>query len=197
MSVLHPALDAALTADRVTIFGAVQLDLPGHTVRLLDGSGVVALASGVFEGEDPVFGTLDGIDDFSDGAGDEMPGMLLSLLPPNDVGTTTLANAAMQGARTRVWIGARDDATGLAIGEPYLLFDGEVDVPTPVLDKGSIRIEYDCVGGMERYFAADEGIRLAPATHKRIWPGELGTDFVTGVRDPVYWGMSQPSGVRT
>lgn len=196
MTQVHALLDAELAGDQATIFGAIELALPGRTVRLLDGSAEITFGGATFTGENAVFGSLAALDEISDGAGDEAPGLTITLYPAEDAEPNELANAEMQGARVRFWLGARNDATGLPIGDPLLLFDGEVDVPTFVIDQGTRSVEFDCVGGMERFFEAEEGIRLAPAFHKRVWPGELGLDFVTGVADTVYWGQNAPSGVK-
>ncbi len=201
MTALHPALDAALAGDRVTIFAALHVDFPGDAALLLDGSGMATFTVdgqvSTFTGEHRVWGTWDGIDDFSDGAGDEAPSFGFSLLPPAGADEDTIANDDMQGVRVRFWIGALNSTTGLVVGEPLLLFDGEIDVPTLAISQQSLRVDFECVGGMERFFENEEGVRLAPAFHKRAWPGELGLDFVTGVADPVFWGQSPPSGVRT
>ena len=201
MSALHPALDAALSGDRVTIFAALLVDFGGDPAALLDGAGMATFTvdseAVTFAGEHPTWGTWDGIDDYSDGAGDEAPSFGFSLLPPVDADPETIATDDMQGVRVRFWIGAIDPDSGIVIGEPLLLFDGEIDVPTLVIAQASLRVDFDCVGGMERFFENEEGVRLAPAFHKRVWPGELGLDFITGVPDPVFWGQSTPSGVRT
>lgn len=198
MSALDPALDAALSADTVTIALLVRIDLPnGDTVRLLEGAGSVPFSGGVFTGEDPRYASLGEVDDFEDGTGDQAPGIALQLLPVNPEAAILLTDPAMQGAPVRVWLGALSDATGLLIGEPYLLLAAEVDLPTLEIGEGVRAVELDCVGGMERFFEAEEGIRLTPARHKQVWPGELGLDHVTGITDPIFWGAATPSGVRT
>ncbi|KQM88662.1 hypothetical protein ASE67_02665 [Sphingomonas sp. Leaf23] len=200
MTALHPALDAALAGDRALIFAALRVDFDGDPALLLDGSGTATFSVDgspvTFIGAHPVWGSWDGIDDYSDGAGDEAPSFAFSLLPPVGADPEAIATDDMQGTRVRFWIGAINPQTGAVIGEPLLLFDGEIDVPTPVIAMQSVRVDFDCVGGMERFFENEEGVRLAPAFHKRVWPGELGLDFITGVPDPVYWGQSTPSGVR-
>lgn len=197
MTLLHAALDAELAGDQATIFGAIELLFPSHAVRLVDGAGSISFGGVTFEGDHAMFGSLEGIDDFEDGAGDEAPGMTVTLLPSEDAPATEISNAGMQGSPVRFWLGARNDTTGQPIGDPLLLFDGEIDVPTLTIDLRSRTVDYEAVGGMERFFEAEEGIRLAPAWHRRVWPGELGLDHITGVADTVYWGQSAPSGVKT
>jgi hypothetical protein len=50
MSALTAAMDTALAADRVILFGAVQIDLPSYTLRLLDGMSELTFNGGTFVG---------------------------------------------------------------------------------------------------------------------------------------------------
>ncbi len=76
---------------------------------------------------------------------------------------------------------------------PFLLFDGEVDVTGYGFDARKLEIELECVGGMERFFFNDEGIRLSPSFHAQVWPGEDGLNMITGVEYIIYWGGYEPS----
>ncbi len=195
MTVLSPALDAELSKDRATIFGAIQLDLAAKSIRLLDGSATIDMPTGRFEGIDPDYGVLDSIDEYSDGTGDEAPGLAFSVLPPSYEAALALSLPSDQGARARFWLAARDDDTGLVIGEPLLLSDAEVDTGQLNVGPGEHAVEIECVSGMERFFDDEEGLVLSPASHRTFWPDEAGLDHLTGVRDPIFWGQSQPSGV--
>lgn len=196
MSVLTPALDAELSKDRATIFGAIAVDFAARSVFLLDGSAVLTFAGAKFRGDDPDYGSLQSIDDFTDGAGDEAPGFSFTLLPPSAEKALLMSLPTDQGARVRLWLGARDDYTGLVISSPLLLADAEIDVPTLEIGPKDHSVSYDVVGGMERFFESEEGITLSPTSHKEFWPGELGLDFVTGVTEPVYWGLTHQSAVQ-
>lgn len=196
MSALDPLLDAELSKDRAIVFACVRFEFADVTVQLVDGAAeVTPIGMGTFVGEHPLFGSIDEIDAFEDGSGDEAPGMVVRLLPATS-DMSLVASAAMQGARVRVWLGAVERASGNVIGAPFLLFDGVVDVPTVEIGKRELAVEYECVSGMERYFANSEGIRLSASWHKQVFPGELGLDYVTGAARKVYWGQSAPSGVR-
>ena len=196
MSVLTPARDSELSKDRATIFGAVAVEFAARSVYLLDGSAVLSFAGAKFRGDDPDYGSLRSIDDFSDGAGDEAPGFSFTLLPPSAEAALAMSLPSDQGARVRLWLGARDDYTGLVVSEPLLLSDAELDVPTLEIGPNEHSVSYDVVGGMERFFESEEGITLSPTSHKEFWPAELGLDFVTGVTEPVYWGLSHQSAVQ-
>lgn len=193
MTDLSPALDAALAGDRVTIFGALSLNVGSDTLRLLDGSAQLLIDGHLYAGEDENYGVWSGLEAFEDGTGDEAPGISVSLLPASDAATLTLSGPDMQGEVVQVRLGAVNETTGAIIGDPFLLFDGEVDVTKHTFGKSSVEIELECVGGMERLFFNDEGLKLVPAFHKSVWPGELGFDHVTGIKDIIYWGTNTPT----
>jgi hypothetical protein len=193
MSVFSPALDAELGKDNVTFFGALTLHAGSDTIRLLDGSAHLRLGGQLYTGEDATYGTWGSMESFEDGSGDEAPGIAIMLLPGSNAAVLTLSGPDMQGEAVQVHIGARDDATGLVVGEPYLLFDGEVDVTKHEFGKNMLQVSMECVGGMERLFFEDEGIKLAPTFHQQVWPGELGFNHVTGIQDIIYWGSNKPS----
>ena len=192
MSELTPALDAALSAPAPTVFGAVEISLPGYDLRLLDGAGVVSFGGKTFVGRDPIYGTLAAIEDIGDGVTDEAPAVGITLLPASDAAAASLAAPTMQGSPVAIWIGAIDRATGAVIPDPYPLFLGELDVPTLRSGANSRSLEYEVVSVFERFFDDDEGARLADGFHKSVWPGEHGFAFVTGVTETVYWGMDAP-----
>lgn len=189
---LSPAMDAALQDVAPLICGLVEIDLPGYPLRLLDGSGTVAYGGKTFVGRDPTYGVLAAIDEISDGAGDEAPALRITLHPSSNASAAALAAPTMQGCRVSVSLAALDRMTGQVIGEPELLFLGELDVPTLKSGPNSRTLEYEVVSVFERLFDNDEGARLSSAFHKSIWPGERGFDFVTGVEDDVYWGVEGP-----
>ncbi|MEE4452857.1 hypothetical protein [Novosphingobium resinovorum] len=193
MSVFSPALDAELAKDNVTFFGALRLTVGDHTLRLLDGSAHLTVDGELYTGEDAAYGTWGSMESFEDGTGDEAPGLSVMLLPADDAAALALSGPDMQGEAIQVRIGARNDATGQIVGEAYLLFDGEVDVTKHEFGKNMLQASLECVGGMERLFFEDEGIKLAPTFHQQVWPGELGFNHVTGIQDIIYWGSNKPS----
>lgn len=192
---LATAFDAEMAKDRVLVFGAVKIELPGYTLRLLDGSGVATFGGGTYTGFDATFGTLAAIGELSDGAGDQIPATSITILPPTNTAAATLAAPGMQGSIVTIHIGALNPVTGAVIADPYLLFIGEVDVPTITAGDSGRAVEYECVSISERLFAEDEGQRLVDGFHQSIWPGETGFFDVTGVEQTIYWGQQPPAGV--
>jgi len=193
MTDLSPALDAELANDNVTVFAALTLAVGADTVRLLDGSAHLLVGGSLYTGEDVKYGTWEGMESFEDGAGDEAPGLSVTLLPTDDAAALALSGPSMQGETVQIHIGARNDATGAVIGDPFMLFDGEVDVTKHEFGKNMLQVSLECVGGMERLFFNDEGQRLAPSFHQQVWPDEEGFNHVTGVRDTIYWGTNDPT----
>jgi hypothetical protein len=186
-----PALDAALNQQQVLFFVAVEADLSaagGPVVRVLDGAGEVTWSRGTFKGSDATFGVLDNIESISDGVGNQAPQLSMSFIPANGASAAALCNPAFQGNPIRVWLGAIDLASRLAVVDPYLMFDGEIDVPKLAVDRGSRDVNLDCVSSFEKLFQDDEGIRLNPSNHKEVWPGETGLDAITGITTQVIWG---------
>lgn len=193
MTQLHPALDTALAGHGATVFGALKITLPGATLRLVDGSAEIDLVEPggpfTYRGKDPALGSWSAMEQFEDGAGDTAPGMTIRMLPASDEAAAELSDPLVQGSAVVVSIAARSELTGAVIGEPYPLLVGEIDVPVHRLGAGVLAVEYECVGGMERLFFNDEGIRLSQSFHEQVWPGELGFSHVTGITENDYWGV--------
>lgn len=190
MSQLTPALDAQLRTDAPIIFGAVAIDLPGYTINLLDGAGVLSFGGRTFAGQDDVFGTISEVEDLTDGTGDSAPAFSLTLLPASDAAAATLAGPEMQGAPVLVWMGAVDEASGQPIPDPHLIFAGEIDVPSLRSEEHGRPLDYEVTSVFERLFEDDESVRLSAGHHRSIFPNEAGMDHVTGVDRPVYWGVA-------
>jgi hypothetical protein len=188
MTQFATALDAELGKDRATIFGALMLDIGEAEIRLIDGSAEIEIEGDVYAGEHALCSWGD-LGEFEDGVGDDAPRITVTLLPSSDEAAAELTDPAHQGSDIAAALCARDDTTGLLIGEPYWFFAGEVNIPRHII--GRTRVELDCAGGQELMFIADEGIRLAQSWHEQVWPGELGFSHVTGITDIDYWGMEQ------
>jgi hypothetical protein len=192
MSAMTPQMDAALSADKPLIFGAVQIDFPEYSLRLIDGAGEVTIGGNLFKGRDDIFGTLGAISEIDDAMDDQAPAISVALIPPKASTAAELASPLFQGSRIRLWLGAIVRDTGEVIADPYLLFDGEIDQPTFAAGAKVREVEYECVSAMERLFDDDEGFRLNNASHQRVWPGEEGLEHVTALTKQIYWGVAKP-----
>ncbi|KQM73439.1 hypothetical protein [Sphingomonas sp. Leaf20] len=198
MAELSPAMQVALASTVVRLFGAVQIDFPEYSLKLIDAP--AAFKSAPWDGflaRDPVFGVLGGVDSISDGSGDEAPGISLTLLPSSATAAGNLVAANMQGSRTRCWLGVVDAATGIVVPDPMLVFDGVLDVATLNWGNKKRTVDYDIVSVFERFFDLEEGIRLSDSWLQSVWPGALGLSFVTGVTQTVPWGTNNLGSVVT
>lgn len=195
MGQMHPDMETALASGRCLPFLICRLDLPAPAdpLGLIYGSGELTWDSVTYVGSDDTFGTLASIDPAEDGAGDSAPAMSIEINTPSITAAATLASADYKGSPFRLWVGALDD-NGAIIGEPYLLFYGELDRPILSLDKNLRELEFEIVSAFERLFAATEGQRLADASHQEVWPGELGFVNVTGIVKTIIWGPGERPG---
>jgi len=190
MSQLTPQLDAALRSPAPLVFGAVSIDLPGVSVNLLDGAGILSFGGRTFVGKDETFGAISDVEDLTDGTGDSAPTFSMTLIPSGDAAAAVLSGPTMQGSPVSVWMGAVDKQTGIPIPDPLLVFVGELDVPTLKSDEQGRLLDYEVVSVFERLFEDDESARLSDGFHQSIFPGELGMKFVTGVAQTIYWGVA-------
>lgn len=197
MSNLTPALETALKSNSPTVFGAVSISLPSGEVNLLDGAGVLTFGGRTYVGQDDTYGTISDVENLTDGTGDSAPAVGLTLLPSGNAAAAALASPTMQGSPVAIYLGAVNPATGVVIPDPYLLFLGEIDVPALVSSEEGRRLDYEIVSVFERLFEDDESARLSPGHHRSIFPNEGGLDSVTGVGEPVYWGVAgqNPTGI--
>lgn len=191
---VDPVLQAALEAEAPYLFGAIEIEFPGHTLRLLDGSGELTIGGDLYTGEDEVFGVLDSIGVHEEAIGEEAPELTISFLPPDASAAADLANAAMQGSQVRLMLGAFDPATNSVIGTPEQLFLGEIDVPTYEIAQGQRSVSFTVVSVFERLFEVNEGERASDGFHQSIWPGQLGLEYMTGTVKNLYWMAKRPVG---
>ena len=190
---LSPALATAFGGRAVTAFAAIQIELPNHTIRLLDGSGVLMLNGQTFAGSDPKYGAISSVESFSDGLDAEAPTLQVTLGLPSNVSTAEVADPAAQGSRVSAWIGAVDPITGVSIGDAELVFAGELDTAMLTVGQNTRSLALTCVSAFERMFSDDEGVRLNDAFHQSIWPGETGLVAASAVRNRPYWGAQGPT----
>ncbi|MDB5458157.1 MAG: hypothetical protein JWP92_3742 [Caulobacter sp.] len=198
MSVLSPALATAFSGRSVLMFCAVEIDLPAGALRLLDAPGQVTFGGRTFLGRDPVYGTLGGVEPVTDGVETDAPEITITVLPPTMTAAASLASPTAQFSAVTIWVGALDKVTGEVIPDPYVLFVGEVDVPTLSGDGGSRSLQYSVTSVFELLFEVDEGARLNNAFHQSVWPGERGLEYVTEVQRSLPWGAetARPAAVR-
>lgn len=189
---LDASLDTALKGAAPLVCLLVRMDLPGHTIRVVDGAGQVSFDSATWLGEDSVYGVLDGIETLSEQVGTEAPMVRLTFLPADLSALASLTAPANQGSEARIWLGAVNPATGLIIGTPELLFYGELDTADADVSAERTVITFQVASAWERLFEANEGHRLNNAFIQSIYPGALGASFVISIQRDLPWGYDAP-----
>lgn len=192
-----PVLEAALATQAPIVFGAIRIDMDGIGGRtgplcLLDGSGEVTINSELYVGRDATFGTIDSISVINEAEGEEAPEISLTLLPASGAAATALASPLMQGRQVSIMLGALNPATGAPIGQPEVIFLGEIDVPTLRAKEGEHAVEYTITSVFERLFEVEDGARAQDGWHQSFHPGELGFNFMSGTNKNLYWGAKPP-----
>lgn len=186
---LTAAMETALDGAAVTLFVAVKIELPGATIRLCDGAGMVSIGGELFTGIDDTYGVLAGLDAVTDGIDSEAPRCRISLHPPSPLAGAAFLADDVQGAAVTLWEGVVDPVTGIVVDGADTFFVGEIDLANMTIPAGGLVVELDCNSVFERFFDDNEGARLSPAWHKSFWPGELGLDMITGVTRKLPWGV--------
>ena len=190
---MDPALKSALSQPSALLFSALKIQMPDHTIRLVDGSAALTIGGELYTGQDNVFGTIADASEIAEEIGDSAPEWTVSFFPPDVSATAALSHPSMQGSPVQLMAGACDPISGIAIGAPEIMFLGEIDVPTIRIDqKGGRMVEFTVVSVFERMFEVEEGQRASNGWHQSIWPGELGLEHMTGTDVNLYWGASVP-----
>ena len=175
----------------VALTGLVQIDLPETTLRYCDG-GFFEFEGETFRGEDPVFGTIGALQAMSEGVGDTVPALTMTLLPANDTAPAEISKPGHQTARVRFWIAEYDVPTGV-ISSSEVMFDGQIDQTVLTVGRDIKELSVSIVSLAERLFEGNIGNTLNPTWHKSVWPGETGHDNATGLSIPIAWGVESPS----
>lgn len=188
---LVSGLDAALTQPTATVFVAVQIVLPGHTVNLIEGSGVVSFPVNgetiTFTGSDTVAGTILEIGEITEAFATQAPRVPITFMPSTTAGIAALCSPTAHRSPALIWTGAVNEQTGAAYGVE-LLFSGFLDT-TKVNSGGTSRsVEVGITSGMDRFFMTNEAQRLTDTWHQHAWPGETGLKYMTGLATQLIWG---------
>lgn len=179
--------------NRVALTGLVQIDLPDATLRYCDG-GFFHFNGSVFRSHDPVFGTIRSVEPLTEGVGDSIPALTMTLLPPDTSAAAELARPGNQQSRVRFWIAEYDVDAG-TISSAEVQFDGQIDQAKLQSRRGEKELTMTVVSLAERLFEGNIGNSLNPTWHKSVWPGERGQDNATGLGQPIAWGVEGPRAV--
>ena len=194
MSDLPVSLDQELRKDTFSDFYAIEILLPSHTIRLLDGAGFRKFADDrKFVGKDDIFGALEGADAFRDGFGDSAPALQFSIIPATDGAILALTDEGNQLSPVTVYYGTTNETTGDVISYSER-FTGFYDFAKLEDNGQGAVIDIQCVQWSELYFRTEEGHSLADAFHQSLYPGERGLRHVTGIQRTIVWGPGDRPG---
>lgn len=175
--------------NRIGLVGLIRIDLPGQTIRLTDG-GFIVWGVATYASKDALFGTIGTLEGLSEGADEEVPALSLTMLPPDSSSPGELSQPGFQQSRVRLWLGEYDAETGVLVGSPDILFDGQIDQTTFTEGRDVRELAMSIVSSAERLFERNIGNSLSPTFHKSVWPGETGNDNATGLNRQVAWGVA-------
>lgn len=174
--------------DRIGLIGLIKIELPDETVRLCDG-GFVEFDGETYTSGHVKFGTIASLAALTEGVGEEIPALELSLNPGNSSAPADLSQPGFQRSAVRLWIGEFNVDTGALVGDPDLLFYGQIDQSVLRVGRSVRDLAMTIVSTLERLFMRNEGNSLSPVFHKSVWPGETGHDNAIGTVVPVAWGV--------
>lgn len=174
----------------LALIGLLKIELPDATVRLCDG-GFVVFDGETYQSVDPTFGTIASLASLTEGIGEEIPALELSLNPNGTSAPADLSQPGFQKAAVRLWVGQYDVDAGTLAGEPDLLFYGQIDQTVLRVGRSTRELAMTIVSTLERLFMRNEGNSLSPVFHKSVWPGETGHDNASGLTVAVAWGVER------
>jgi hypothetical protein len=177
----------------IGLVGLLKIELPDATVRLCDG-GFIVIDGETYQSADPTFGTIGSLKPLTEGVGEEIPALELSLAPAADSASADLSQPGFQRSAVRLSIAEYDTQTGTVVGEPDTLFFGQIDRTTLTIRKAARDLAMTIVSTLERLFMRNEGNSLSPSFHKSVWPGETGHDDATGLTINDAWGVESSRG---
>lgn len=191
---MSPAMLAALQTRNPLLVHLLKIELPGRTIRLVDGSGCVLWGAEAFTGEDAEFGKIAGFGEFTEGDGTEAPRQTVQLLPNGNAALAALTAPGAQGSPVSIYAAAIDPRTGFVIGEPDLRFAGELDDGDFRSAQNSSLLELAVASIWERLFDDNEGHRWNDAFWTYLY-GDNARAFqhVTNAGKKMYWGYNGPS----
>ena len=169
-----------------------EIILPLKTIRILDGSGEVYWNNFIWRGRDEVFGQMSTVDPLQEQVATEAPVMRMRMLPQDNFSLSYITDPNQQGSPINIWWAVIDRSTGLVVGEPYLVFGGELDAAEADIDTNETSVTMDIASVWERLFMTGEGRRLNNANHQRVWAeragSELGFQYITSIQRQEPWG---------
>jgi hypothetical protein len=186
---LPTGLASATSSAALSPIFLVELDWPGGTVYAWSGYGNISWGGHTWVGTGHL-GKISAVRESREGAAN---GVTLSLSGIPSANITLALGGSSQGQPGKVYFGVLSSAGALAI-DPYLIFDGVIDV-CPIEDDGdratiSVQLEKELIDTRAR------GRRYTHEDQQIEYPGDLGFEYVAGLADKqITWGTAKISPV--
>lgn len=152
-------------------------EFSGGTLRLWTGVATISWNSQSWTGA----GNLLGVSEIAETSGIQANGVTVSLSGMNTAVIAAALDQAQQGLTGRVWLGVMD-AAGAVIADPFLAFEGRLDVPE-ISDNGdscTVAISYESrLIDLER----PRERRITHEDQQIDYPGDLGRQYVAELQD--------------
>lgn len=179
----------------VALTGLVKITLPARTLLYCDG-GFFVYNTETYREKDDVYGTIGRVETLSEGVGDSVPAMVMTLLPPSTSAVASISIPGNQTSSVTFTIAEFDIETGvISTGEE--VFVGQLDQTVFTLGRDRRELTMSIVSLAERLFEGNIGNSLNSTFHKSVWAGETGEDNATGIGKPIAWGVEKPPSVTT
>lgn len=176
------ALNTAMKAGVVRPFVLAEFQYPSGTIRLWTGAGDLTALGQTWIGA----GDLLGISEARETEGVVAVGIVFSL---SGIPSAALSNALGQDYQDRLakmYVGAFD-AAGAIIVDPYLTFEGRMDVQTILDDGVTATVEVSAESRLVDLERPRER-RYTPEDQALDYPGDKGLDFVASMQNAeVLW----------
>lgn len=180
-----------MSAPAIALIGLCRIALPDAVIRLTDG-GFIVWGDETFASKDSVFGTIASIESTAEGVDAEVPALDMTFIPASSAAPAELSQPGYQRSRVQLWLAEYDVDTGLIVGTPDVLFDGQIDQTILSGGREAKELAMTIVSLAERLFERNIGNGLAAGFWKAVWPGDTGHDNATGLGKPIAWGVEAP-----
>jgi hypothetical protein len=188
---LPVAMDTALRGAVATGVMLVKIELPGRTLRYINGSAELLHEGEIYSGEDATFGLLGAIEPVPESVGTEAPRLQIVLHPRSNTAMAEVTSPLAQGSPVTIWFGVINPATGTVTATDPL-FVGELDTAQISIGEGSKALTLDVASAWERLFQANEGAKLNDPFWQALHPGDLSMQYVPVIQRQLPWGSDGP-----
>ncbi len=174
---LTEALAAEVDGAHIQPITLVQLEFDGGNVNLWTGMGDANFLGETFIGG----GNLLSIEPIEETQDLRAVGARFTLTGIDPAFISTALNEDYRNRPARMWLGALD-AAGVILADPFLIFEGRMDVMTPVLGRQFAAITLTAENRLID-LTRPRVRRYTPEDQNTDYPTDKGLEFVAGLQD--------------